>query len=90
MNIEGFEKAVNVFFRRPGLDYARQLRSALDEDPEYLKSHRDAVTHGVKQLLRDGGIAWDENVVTESATRLVWEAVVRLRCVERGGRERGV
>ena len=86
MNTEGFEKAINVFFRRPGLDYARQLRSALDEDPEYLKTHRDAITHGVKQLLRDGGISLDENVSKESATKLVWEAVVRLRGVEKAGR----
>ncbi len=84
MNIEGFEKAVNVFFRRPGLDYARQLRLALDDDPEYLKSHRDDITNGVKELLRDGGISWDDTVLKDSATKLVWEAVVRLRCVEKG------
>lgn len=86
MSIEGFEKAVNVFFRRPGLDFARQLRSALDENPEYLKSNRDAVTHTVRELLCDGEITWDENVLKESAMTLVWEAVVRLRCVEKGRR----
>ncbi len=89
MKIEGFDEAVGVFFRRPGLDYVRQLRSALDRDPEYLKSHRDAVVHGVTELLRNDGISWDENAVKEKATKLVWEAVVRLRCVERGERERG-
>jgi hypothetical protein len=86
MNTEGFEEAVSVFFRRPGLDYVRQLRSALDDDPEYLKSHRDAITHGVKELLCDGGISWDDTVLKDSATKLVWEAVVRLRCVEVGRR----
>ncbi|MCX6142087.1 MAG: hypothetical protein NTZ35_02605 [Ignavibacteriales bacterium] len=86
MNIDGFEKAVSVFFRRPGLDYARQLRSALDDDPEFLNAHRDAVTDGVKTLLRDAGIAWDDTVARDGATKLVWEAVVRLRCVEKGKR----
>jgi hypothetical protein len=90
MKIEGFENAVGIFFRRPGLDYVRQVRRALDSDPEFLKSHRDDVTYGVKRVLRAGGISWDEDVLTESAIKLVWEAVVRLRCVENGGRERGV
>ena len=84
MNMDGFERAVSVFFRHPGLDYARQLRSALDDDPNFLNAHRDAVTNGVKTLLRDAGISWDDTVVRDSATKLAWEAVVRLRCVEKG------
>jgi hypothetical protein len=83
MNIDGFETAVSVFFRPPGLDYARQLRSALDDDPNFLNAHRDVVTDGVKTLLRDAGISWDDTVVRDSATKLVWEAVVRLRGVEK-------
>ena len=86
MNTDGFEKAVSVFFRRPGLDYARQLRSALDEDPNFLNAHREVVTDGVKTLLRDAGISWDDTVVRDSAPKLVWEAVVRLRGVEKGRR----
>jgi hypothetical protein len=83
MNVDGFERAVSVFFRRPGLDYARQLRSALDDDPNFLNAHRDVVTDGVTTLLRDAGISWDDAVLKDSAPKLVWEAVVRLRGVEK-------
>ena len=82
MNIEGLEKAVGLFLRRPGLDFTRELRTALDKDPNYLKSHQEAVTQGVGELLTMGGIFWDEEILKESALRVVWEAVVRLRCVE--------
>jgi copper homeostasis protein CutC len=82
MNPDGFEKAIGIFFQRPGLEYTRQLRSALDQDPEYLKTHQEVVTQGVQQVLTRGGIFWDEESLRERALKLVWEAVVRLRCVE--------
>jgi hypothetical protein len=82
MNADGFEKAIGVFFQRPGLEYTRQLRSVLDQDPEYLKTHQEVITQGVQEVLSNGGIFWEEQKVRESALKLVWEAVVRLRCVE--------
>jgi hypothetical protein len=82
MNPDGFEKAIGIFFQRPGIEYTRQLRSALDQDPEYLKTHQEIITHGVRHLLATGGIVWDEESLRERALKLVWEAVVRLRCVE--------
>jgi hypothetical protein len=89
MTIDGFEEAIGVFFRQPGLDYTRHMREALDDDPEYLNAHRDHITNGVKTLLRDAGISWDDTVMKGSATKLVWEAVVRLRGVEKRQRTSG-
>ncbi|MBM4162215.1 MAG: hypothetical protein FJ217_14095 [Ignavibacteria bacterium] len=83
MNAEGFETAVAAFFRRPGLEFTRQMRAALDNDPLYLKSHEDVVTRGVEEVLTRGGIFWDEKIVRENAAAIVWEAVVRLRSVEK-------
>jgi len=82
MNGDGFEKAIGVFFQPQGLEYTRQMRSALDRDPDYLKTHREIVTQGVQEVLTSSGIFWDEESLRERALKLVWEAVVRLRCVE--------
>ena len=82
MNGDGFEKAIGVFFQPQGLEYTRLMRSVLDRDPEYLKTHRELVTQGVQEVLANSGIFWDAESLRERALKLVWEAVVRLRCVE--------
>ena len=83
VNAEGFERAVGAFFRRPGIELTRRMRAAIDNDPDYLESHEDIVARGVEEVLTRGGIFWDEKILKENAAALVWEAVVRLRSVEK-------
>jgi hypothetical protein len=85
MNAEDFALALNVFSRRPGLDFVRGLRLSLERDPGYLNAHRDAIILGVKEILNNAGVFWEKSSLNENALELIRQAVGRLEHIEKAG-----
>ncbi len=77
------EKSVMILLQSPALAYMRDLRRTLDTDPQYLAAHSDGVRSKVTEFLSNGGIYWDNDIFDREWERIVKEAVIRLRNIER-------
>lgn len=78
------ENAVGVLLRAPALYFVRELRSKLDRDPKYLRSHKAEITPRLEELLLNGGIIWDRTIVERESISLLKDAINRLRRIEKG------
>ena len=81
---EQLETALTVFFRRPALDFSRNLRSSLDKDPEYLTDHASDIFPRVRQLLNEAGAPLNDSKYEDQMKYVVREIVIRLRTIEKG------
>ncbi|MBI4427802.1 MAG: hypothetical protein HY562_01655 [Ignavibacteriales bacterium] len=77
------EKTVMILLKMPALSYLRDLRKTLDANPQYLSVNADGVRTKVTELLLRGGVFWDEDIFDREWERVVREAVIRLRSIER-------
>ena len=77
------EKAVVALLSQPGLSYTRELRQAIDRDPNFLAFHDQSVGLKVQNLLSQQGIFWDEEIFEKQYMGVVTEAVSRLRGIEK-------
>lgn len=77
------EKTVMVLLKMPALTYLRDLRKTLDTDPQYLTTNADRVRTKVTGFLSGGGVFWDDDIFDREWERVVKEAVIRLRSIER-------
>ena len=77
------EKAVLALLKSPALSYTRELRQAIDKDPNFLAFHNSTISLKIQELLSKQGIYWDQEVCEKQFTRVVIEAVTRLRGIEK-------
>ena len=77
------EKAVIALLKPPALSYMRELRQTIDKDPNFLMFHNQSVGLKVQNLLSKQGIFWDQGVFEKQFTKVVMEAVIRLRSFEK-------
>ena len=77
------EKTVMILLQMPALSYLRDLRKTLDADPRYLDTNAEGVRMKVTEFLSGGGVYWDKEIFDREWERIVREAVIRLRSVER-------
>ena len=77
------EKTVMTLLKMPALSYIRDLRRTLDADPRYLSNNSEGVRTKVTEFLSSGGVYWDKEIFDREWERIVREAVIRLRSVER-------
>jgi len=78
------ERVVLQLLKPPGLQYIREMSKILDQDPDYLQFHSASVTIRVREILSKNNQRIAEPAVTEiNVPRIVREAVVRLRSVEK-------
>ena len=77
------EKAVMALLKPPALSYTRELRRSLDKDPNFLAFHDQSIGLKVQNLLTQQGIFWDQEVFEKEFMRVVMEAVVRLKGIEK-------
>ncbi len=77
------EKAVLSLLRLPALSYLREIRKEIDADPRFLAFHSQSVGLRIQYLLSKDGIFWDQDVFEKRFTKVVMEAVARLRDAEK-------
>ena len=76
------EKAVIALLKAPALSYTRELRQAIDKDPNFLAFHDQSIGLIVQNLLSKQGIFWDQEVFEKEYMTVVNEAVIRVRCLD--------
>lgn len=81
--VEPDEKAVIALLKPPALSYTRELRHAIDKDPNYLVFHEQSVGLKVHNLLSKQGIFWDQDLFERQFPKVVMEAVIKLRGIEK-------
>jgi hypothetical protein len=72
-----------VLLRRPGVDFIHGLIASLERDPGYLKAHQEAIVLGVRALLDNAGIYWDNQTVKDNAMQLISEAIEKKQIAEK-------
>ncbi len=75
------EQIVRQLLRPPGVQYLREVRRILEEDPDYLQFHSASVSAKLNEILARS--AAHEQVSEHNVAKIVREAVIRLRSVER-------
>jgi hypothetical protein len=80
----GYEKAIMVLFKPQTISFLRNLRQKMDEDPQYINAHEESIRPQVHQVLNDGGVIWDQKILDNEWKKIVLEAVIHLRSVEKG------
>jgi hypothetical protein len=75
------ERIVRQLLQPQGVRYLLEVSRILDKDPDYLQFHSASVSMKVNELL--SGSARSEQVSEHNVAKIVREAVVRLRSVER-------
>ncbi len=77
------ERAVLAMLKPPALSYTRELRQAIDEDPNFLAFHDQSIGLKVQKFLSKEGIFWDEEVYEREVMKVVTEAVTRVRSLDK-------
>ena len=79
----GYDKAIMVLIKPQTISFLRTLRHNLDEDPEYINAHQESLEPQVHQMLNQGGIIWDQEILDNEWKEVVLEAVSLLRSLEK-------
>ena len=82
-NVEPDEKAVGALLKSPAVSYIRDLGKMMEQDPNYLAFHDRSVALRIQNLLSRQGIFWDDEVFERQFLKLVNQAVVRLKYIEK-------
>lgn len=75
------ESIIRQLLQPSGVRYLKEVSRILEKDPDYLQFHAASVSMKVNQLL--AGSASAGHVSEHNVAKIVREAVVRLRSVER-------
>ena len=79
---ESVEETIRGLLKPPGLQYLREISKILDQDPDYLQFHSASISVKVNELL-SRSTAGDARVSERDVAKIVREAVIRLRSVEK-------
>lgn len=77
------EQAVFALLKEPALEYVRELRRTLDNDPNFLTYHDRSVGLKIQSFLSKQGIFWDDEVFERQFRKVLMEPITRLRSAER-------
>lgn len=78
-----YERAINVLFTPQAISFLRQLRASTEDDPQFVDENEHSLRPQVQQILNQGGIIWDQQILDREWKTIVMEAIVRLRCTEK-------
>jgi hypothetical protein len=75
------ERIIRHLLQPIGVQYLKEVGRILERDPDYLQFHSASVSMRVNEILSQAG---SREVVTDrNVASILWEAVIRLRSVER-------